>query len=51
MTVTGPPEEITYDVEESLGLLPALEDGRDALADGDHLAVVAQLEHDRPVEP
>ena len=40
MTVSGPPEEISYDLEESLDLLAALEDARDALA------VVAQLEHE-----
>ena len=40
MTVSGPPEEISYDPEESLDLLAALEDARDALA------VVAQLEHE-----
>jgi hypothetical protein len=40
MTVSGLPEEISYDLEESLDLLAALEDARDALA------VVAQLEHE-----
>ncbi len=33
-----------YDLGESLELLAALEDARDALADTDHLAVVALLE-------
>jgi hypothetical protein len=46
MTVPGPPDEISYDLEESLDLLAALEDAREALADGDHLAVVAQVEHE-----
>jgi hypothetical protein len=41
----GPPDEVRYDLDESLELLAALEDARDALADTDHLAVVAQLEH------
>ncbi len=41
----GPPDEVRYDLDESLDLLAALEDARDALADTDHLAVLAQLEH------
>jgi hypothetical protein len=45
MASTDPPEEVRYDLEESLDLLAALEDARDALTDGDRLAVVAQLEH------
>jgi len=36
---------VRYDLEESLDLLAALEDARDALTDSDRLAVVAQLEH------
>ncbi len=40
----GPPDEVRYDLDESLGLLAALEDARDAVADTDHLAIVAQLE-------
>ena len=40
-----PPDEVRYDLEESLDLLAALEDARDALTDSDRLAVVAQLEH------
>ena len=52
MTVPSPPEEIHYDLDESLELLAALEDARDTLADSDHLAVVAQVEaRDRPIEP
>jgi hypothetical protein len=36
---------VAYDLEESLELVAALEDARDVLADSDHLAVMAQLEH------
>jgi excisionase family DNA binding protein len=36
---------VSYDLEESLELLAALEDARDVLADSDHLAVLAELEH------
>ncbi len=46
MTVPGPPEEVRYNLEESLELLAALEDARDALADSDHLAVVAEVEQE-----
>jgi len=46
MTEPNPPAEITYDLEESLELLAGLEDARDALADSDHLAVIAQVEHE-----
>lgn len=46
MTIPGPPDEISYDLEESLELLAALEDARDSLADTAHLAVVAQVEHE-----
>ncbi len=44
-TPVEPPDQVSYDLEESLELLAALEDARDVLADSDHLAVVAQLEH------
>lgn len=44
-TPIEPPHRVLYDLEESLELLAALEDARDVLADSDHLAVVAQLEH------
>jgi hypothetical protein len=44
-TPVEPPDQVSYDLEESLDLLAALEDARDVLADSDHLAVVAQLEH------
>lgn len=40
-----PPDEVRFDLEESLELLAALEDARDALSDSDHLTVVAELEH------
>jgi hypothetical protein len=40
-----PPSVGTYSLGEALELLAALEDGRDALADRDHLAVIVQLEH------
>jgi hypothetical protein len=46
MTVPGPPDAVRYDLEESFELLAALEDARDALSDSNHLAVVAQLEHE-----
>ena len=45
MAAAEPPDEVRYDLEESLDLLAALEDARDALTDSDHLAVQAQLEH------
>lgn len=40
-----PPLTVCYDLDEALELLAALEDARDVLADGDHLAVLAQVEH------
>jgi hypothetical protein len=46
MTGPGPPDEISYDLEEAIELLAALEDAQDALADSDHPAVVAQVEHE-----
>ena len=46
MPVSEPPNQVTYDLEESLELLAGLEDARDALADSDHLAVIAQLERE-----
>jgi hypothetical protein len=45
MASADPPEEVRYDLEDSLDLLAALEDARDALTDSDRLAVVAQLEY------
>jgi hypothetical protein len=40
-----PPNRVSYDLEEALELLAALEDARDALAESDHLATLAQVEH------
>jgi hypothetical protein len=40
-----PPSSVTYGLGEALELLAALEDGRDALIDSDHLAVIVELEH------
>jgi hypothetical protein len=34
----GPPTSVTYDLEEALELLAALEDARDTLRDTEHLA-------------
>ena len=34
---------VGYDFEEALELLAALEDARDVLVEGDHLAVLAQV--------
>ena len=45
MATDEPPGWVSYNLEEALELLAALEDARDTLADSDHLAVVAQLEH------
>ena len=48
----GPPDEVRYDLDESLGLLAALEDARDALADTDHLAICgAARTADRGAQP
>lgn len=44
MASADPPDEVRYDLEESLDLLAALEDARDALTESDRLAVVAHLE-------
>jgi hypothetical protein len=46
MTFSEPLDAATYDLEEALELLTALEDAREALADSDHLAVVAVIEHE-----
>ncbi len=40
-----PPAGVGYDLEEALDLLAALEDARDALETTDHLASLAQVEH------
>jgi hypothetical protein len=44
-----PPDQVSFSLEESFELLAALEDARDALIDSDHLAVVAQDEHQAAV--
>ena len=46
MQFSEPPDVVTYDMEEALELLTALEDAREALADSDHLAVVAVIEQE-----
>jgi hypothetical protein len=46
MTFPEPPDEVTYDLEEALELLTALEDTREVLAASDHLAVLAEIEHE-----
>ena len=40
-----PPAQVTYGLEEALELLAALEDARDVLSQGDHLSVLAAVEH------
>jgi hypothetical protein len=39
-----PPTSVTFDLEEALELLAALEDARATLRDGEHLAGVLTLE-------
>jgi hypothetical protein len=39
-----PPQQISYELDEALTLLGALEDARDALIDSGHLAVVVAVE-------
>lgn len=39
-----PPTNVTFDLEEALDLLAALEDARATLRDGEHLAGVVTLE-------
>ena len=39
-----PPTSVTYDLEEALELLAALEEARDTLRDTEHLAGVLTLE-------
>lgn len=39
-----PPTSVTYDLDEALELLAALEDARDTLRDTEHLAGVVTLE-------
>jgi hypothetical protein len=40
-----PPQVVVLDLGETLNLLAALEDSRDALIETGHLAVLAQVEH------
>ena len=40
-----PPASIELSLEQTLELLAALEDARDALSESDHLAVLAQIEY------
>ena len=40
-----PPDRVSYGLEEALELLAALEDARDVTADTDHLAALAEVEH------
>jgi hypothetical protein len=40
-----PPIAVEFDLEEALELIAALEDARDILIETDHLAVLAQVEH------
>lgn len=40
-----PPGSVAYGLEDALELLAALEDAREVLGDSDHLAVLAQIEH------
>ncbi len=44
MTESSEPELVTFDLDEALGILAALEDARDALIDSRHLAVVMSVE-------
>jgi len=40
-----PPDRISYGLEEALELLATLEDAQEVLAESDHLAVLARVEH------
>jgi hypothetical protein len=44
VTPPGPPEGVTYDLEEALELLAALEDALEVVAQSDYLGVVAEIE-------
>lgn len=46
MTSPEPPHEVLYHLDEALELLAALEDAREALAETDYLAAVAEVEHE-----
>lgn len=45
MTSPQPPDRITYDLEEALDLLAALEDALEVVVDTDYLGVVAEVEN------
>jgi len=42
---TDAPRQVTYDLDEALELLAALEDSRDVLIETDHLSVLVQVVH------
>ena len=46
MTPVEPPSRVTYDLEEALELLAALEDALEVVAGTDYLGVVAEVEHE-----
>ena len=46
MTFSQPPDRITYDLEEALDLLAALEDALEVVAETDYLGVVAEVENE-----
>lgn len=48
MTSSQPPDRITYDLEEALELLAALEDALEVVAQSDYLGVVAEVEPKSP---
>ena len=46
MTSPQPPDRITYDLEEALDLLAALEDALEVVTGTDYLGVVAEVENE-----
>jgi hypothetical protein len=46
MTPEEPPSIVSYDLEEALDLLAALEDARDVLAGSNYLTVLIEVEHE-----
>ncbi len=44
MPTDQPPQQVSYEFDEALTLLGALEDARDALIDSGHLAGVVAIE-------
>lgn len=46
MTSPQPPDRITYDLEEALDLLAALEDALEVVVNTDYLSVVAEVENE-----